>query len=58
MNLAGLAFLSSTLFKITGIILIVLSLWELREGKNKKKYLVFMLTGLFLYLWLANALCC
>ncbi|WP_169824139.1 hypothetical protein [Anaerobacillus alkalidiazotrophicus] len=40
------------LAQITGVYLIILSLWELRVGKNKKKYTLLMGTGLFLYLFL------
>ncbi|MFA9559820.1 hypothetical protein ACERII_21135 [Evansella sp. AB-rgal1] len=53
MNFMDIVFL---LVHMIGIYLIALSIWELREGKNKKKYIVLVVTGLFLYLFLPNIL--
>jgi uncharacterized membrane protein len=33
---------------LVGLYLITLGLWELREGVNRKQYIKYMFTGLFL----------
>lgn len=33
---------------LVGLYFITLGLWELREGKNRKQYIKYMFTGLFL----------
>ncbi|MBM7569945.1 hypothetical protein [Aquibacillus albus] len=43
-----------TISILVGLYLVTTSLWELREGTNKKKYVVFMFFGLFLTILFPN----
>ncbi|WP_175428246.1 hypothetical protein [Bacillus solimangrovi] len=38
----------NTVFQIAGIFMIILGLWELRIGINRKKYIQLMTAGLLL----------
>jgi hypothetical protein len=43
-----------TISILVGLYLVTNSLWELREGTNKKKYLLSMFFGLFLTILFPN----
>ncbi|MBU9724304.1 MULTISPECIES: hypothetical protein [Bacillaceae] len=46
--MGGLVILFPIITVLVGLYLITLGLWELREGVNRKQYIKYMFTGLFL----------